>query len=246
MPATPAWLAVVEAALNRWIGESARAGAHARRLEGTALQINVQGLTAVRLGVWHGRLALTATGNLMAGSKTIADATTANAAIADATLADTNIADASVADATIANATVSGSPFALLRMLRGSARAGDGPHRGAPKAAPQIRGDAEVANLYRELLSLARPDLEEEISRILGDLAARRLSQFAKRTLSWARHARRAAGENLAEYWQEESRDLVNKTELDEFLHGVDALRETADRIEARLARLERRWKATP
>ena len=51
------------------------------------------------------------------------------------------------------------------------------------------------------------------------------------------------AGENIAEYLQEESRDLVNKTELEEFLRGVDELRETADRIEARLGHLERRLK---
>ena len=49
------------------------------------------------------------------------------------------------------------------------------------------------------------------------------------------------AGENIAEYLQEESRDLVNKTELEEFLRGVDELRETADRIEVRLGHLERR-----
>ena len=43
--------------------------------------------------------------------------------------------------------------------------------------------------------------------------------------------------------WQseEEGRDLVNRTELEEFLRGVDELRETADRIDARLGRLERR-----
>jgi ubiquinone biosynthesis protein UbiJ len=35
----------------------------------------------------------------------------------------------------------------------------------------------------------------------------------------------------------------VNRTELEEFLRGVDALRETADRIDARLARLEQRLK---
>jgi len=47
----------------------------------------------------------------------------------------------------------------------------------------------------------------------------------------------------IAEYLQEEGRDLVNKTELEEFLRGVDELRETADRIEARLGRLEQRVK---
>jgi ubiquinone biosynthesis protein UbiJ len=45
----------------------------------------------------------------------------------------------------------------------------------------------------------------------------------------------------LSEYLQEESRDLVSKPELEEFLVEVDQLRETADRVEARIARLERR-----
>jgi ubiquinone biosynthesis accessory factor UbiJ len=69
------------------------------------------------------------------------------------------------------------------------------------------------------------------------------VSLFARRALELARQARRTAGENIAEYLQEEGRDLVNRTELEEFLHGVDSLRETADRIEARLVRLEQRLK---
>ena len=90
---------------------------------------------------------------------------------------------------------------------------------------------------------LARPDPEEELSRWIGDFPARRVSLFARRALELARRARRTAGENIAEYLQEEGRDLVNRTELDEFLRGVDELRETADRIEARLGRLEQRLK---
>ena len=90
---------------------------------------------------------------------------------------------------------------------------------------------------------LARPDPEEELSRWIGDFPARRVSLFARRALEFARRARRTAGENIAEYLQEEGRDLVNRTELDEFLRGVDELRETFDRIEARLGRLEQRLK---
>jgi ubiquinone biosynthesis protein UbiJ len=48
---------------------------------------------------------------------------------------------------------------------------------------------------------------------------------------------------NIAEYLQEEGRDLVNGTELEEFLRGVDELRDAADRIGARLGRLESRLK---
>lgn len=135
-----------------------------------------------------------------------------------------------------ADATISGSPLALLRLARGGAPRGDA-------AAAQIRGDAEIANQYRQLFAVAGPDMEEELSRIVGDLPARRLSQFARETFDWLRHARRTMGANIAEYLQEESRDLVNKTELEEFLRGVDGLREAADRIEARLARLEQRIK---
>jgi ubiquinone biosynthesis protein UbiJ len=87
--------------------------------------------------------------------------------------------------------------------------------------------------------------MEEELSRLVGDLPARRLSLLAKRVLAWAGNARRTAGENIAEYLQEESRDLVNKTELEEFLQGVDAARETFDRVEARLALIEQRLKGS-
>ena len=90
---------------------------------------------------------------------------------------------------------------------------------------------------------MARPDFEEELSRLIGDVPARALSQFAAKTVEWAARARRTAGENIAEYLQEESRDLVNKPELDEFLQGVDMVRETADRVDARIARLEQRLK---
>jgi len=78
------------------------------------------------------------------------------------------------------------------------------------------------------------------LSRWIGDMPARRLAQVAKSVRSWARRARRTAGENIAEYLQEEGRDLVTKTELEEFLRGVDNVREAVDRIEARLERIER------
>jgi ubiquinone biosynthesis protein UbiJ len=201
MPATAAWLASAEALLNRCIGASAQATDLARRLEGTSLQVDIEGIARIRASTDHGRLVLLAP------------------------------------DDSVADATISGSPPALLQLFKGGARRQPG------KPAAQIRGDAEIANRYRELFMLARPDPEEELSRWIGDFPARRLSQLAERALHFARHLRRTAGENIAEYLQEEGRDLVNKTELEEFLHGVDELRETADRIESRLGRLEARLK---
>jgi ubiquinone biosynthesis protein UbiJ len=141
--------------------------------------------------------------------------------------------EAAAADAMQAAAVISGSAPALLQMLRAAQPAPN-------KPSVHVRGDAEIANLYRELFAAARPDMEEELSRWIGDLPARRLAQIAKSVRSWARRARRTAGENIAEYLQEEGRDLVTRTELEEFLHGVDNVREAVDRIEARLGRIEK------
>jgi len=136
-----------------------------------------------------------------------------------------------------ADVVIAGSLLALLDLF---ARREDS---AAPRLAErvEITGDAEIAARYRDLLELARPDWEEELSRLIGDLPARRLSLAARAALSWARGFARTAGANVAEYLQEESRALVSKPEVEEFLASVDELRETADRVEARLARLERR-----
>jgi ubiquinone biosynthesis protein UbiJ len=228
MPGTPAWLASAEAMLNRCIGDSAQAAALARTLEGTSLAVEVTAITRIRAAVSGGRL------NLLTGDELGA----AHAAAVAATAADAGAPGKSVA-APAANATISGSLPALLQLFNGTRDA-----KGAvPGRAAQIRGDAEIANRYRELFLLARPDPEEELSRWIGDFPARRLSQFAARALEAARRVRRTAGENIAEYLQEEGRDLVNKTELEEFLRGVDSLRDTADRIDARLKHLEQRIK---
>ena len=206
MPATPAWLAAIEALLNRGIGSSLEAGILARRLDGSALHIEVVGLTAVRASIMGSRLALSAPGDPASERS---------------------------------DATITGSPSALLHLARG------GTDRRAKFEPAQVRGDGEIADSYRRLFALAAPDPEEELSRIVGDLPARRLSQLAKHVVAWARGARRTAGENVAEYLQEESRDLVNKPEFEEFLQGVDELREIADRVEARLSRLEQRLKGS-
>jgi len=204
MTATSAWLASAEAAFNRNIAASAYAAALTKRLDGTSLQIEVDGITRVRALCFGGRLAL------LGGDDTPADA------------------------------VISGSAPALLQMLKGGASSA------AVRSAVQIRGDAEIANSYRELFTAARPDLEEELSRWVGDMPARHLSQLAKSVRTWARRARRTAGENIAEYLQEEGRDLVTKTEMEEFLRGVDGVREGVDRLEARLKGLEQRAKGGP
>ena len=134
-----------------------------------------------------------------------------------------------------ADATISGTPMALLALAGPRA---EGTIRGG---GVRIEGDAEVAQHFRELLAEAQPDFEEELSRVIGDVAARQVANFARGLLDWGRKASGSFAGSVAEFLQEEGRDLPTRTEVDEFLAGVDRLRDDAERLEARLARLEAR-----
>ena len=104
-----------------------------------------------------------------------------------------------------------------------------------------ISGDAELAQKFRELAALLTPDVEEELSLLIGDVAAHRLGTLARGGRRWARRAAHTTLANLAEYLAHERRDLVPRNEGEQFLRGVDALREGVDRLQARLELLARR-----
>jgi ubiquinone biosynthesis accessory factor UbiJ len=133
------------------------------------------------------------------------------------------------------NATLSGTPLSLLRM------AGPAPETALRTGSVHIHGDAEIAQTFSELLKQARPDLEEELSRVIGDVAAHQVGNVARSALGFARRAADTFAQNVSEYLQEEGRDAPSRTESDEFIAGVDKLRDDVDRFEARLALLERK-----
>ena len=68
--------------------------------------------------------------------------------------------------AAAAEAEIAGGPLSLLAL------AGDAPEAVLQRGDVQIRGDAELAQKFRELAMLLRPDLEEELSKVIGDVPA--------------------------------------------------------------------------
>lgn len=133
------------------------------------------------------------------------------------------------------HATLSGTPLSLLRM------AGPAPEAAIRAGSVHIHGDAEVAQTFSELLKHAQPDLEEELSRVIGDVAAHQVGSVARAALGFARKAADTFAQNVSEYLQEEGRDAPSRTEAEEFISGVDKLRDDVDRFEARLTLLERK-----
>lgn len=134
-----------------------------------------------------------------------------------------------------ADATITGTPLGMNRLL--------GPDPQAPirEGVVAIRGDGEVAEQFRELLRLARPDLEEELSRIIGDAAAHQFGNAVRNLTHWGDKAAHSFARSVSEYLREERRDLPTRTETNEFLAQVDALSNDLARAEARAARLRKR-----
>ena len=104
----------------------------------------------------------------------------------------------------------------------------------------EMTGDVLLAEKFQQLLHFAKPDIEEELSGIVGDAAAYRLGEFARSVGKWSVQARDTMTDNIREYLQEESRDLPSRYEVDRFTADVDALRDDVDRLAARIRRLEK------
>ena len=88
------------------------------------------------------------------------------------------------------------------------------------------------------VLELARPDLEEELARLTGDVIAHETVRVARSGRAWAHRALDALTLNTAEYLQEESRDLPARHEAEGFFRDVEQIRDDVERAVARAQRL--------
>ncbi len=129
---------------------------------------------------------------------------------------------------------ITGSLLTLAKM------ASTGSERAIRTGELDLSGDAGTAKAFQDLLAYAKPDIEEELSTLIGDVAAHQLGEVARGISDWAREARSTMGTNIREYLQEESRDLPSRYEVDRFANQVDTLRDDVARLDARLGRLEK------
>src|SRR5207344_62755 len=115
-----------------------------------------------------------------------------------------------------------------------AALAGSHPEEVIQRGNVGIRGDAEVAQKFRELAMLLKPDVEEELSRLIGDSPAHQTLRLVRLATGFGRRAAQTGVRNVAEYLAHERGDLVPRAEAEDFYRGVERLREDLDRIEAR------------
>jgi len=131
------------------------------------------------------------------------------------------------------DAAISGSLMSL------AALAGTHPEDVIQRGDVTIRGDAELAQKFRELAMLLRPDVEEELSRLVGDTPAHQAMRLARMAVGFGRRTVKTGVRNMAEYLAHESGDLVPRAEAEDFYRGVERLREDLDRLDARARIIE-------
>ena len=137
-------------------------------------------------------------------------------------------------DAASATATLRGTPLDLLRLLNA------GGVSDVQRTRAELKGDLQVAERYAQLLRLARPDLEGEAAKWLGDVPAHALGEVVRGAGAWLERAAAALRMNAAEYLQEESRAMPAPLEARAFYGDVERMRDDVERVAARLTRLER------
>lgn len=140
--------------------------------------------------------------------------------------------------AATATTRISGTPLGLWSLL------GSDASTNLQRGAARISGDAELAQKFRELARLLRPDLEEELALAIGDTPAHRIARLTRGIADWTRRAADTATRNLAEYLAHERGDLVSQPEGRQLLEGIDVLRDDVERLEARLELLSQRLHA--
>ena len=101
-----------------------------------------------------------------------------------------------------------------------------------------LTGDLEAAQRFQRLLKFARPDIEEQLSTIVGDTAAHQIGKAAKGIGRWGSEVSQTMQANVREYLQEESRDLPSRYEVERLAGEIDTLRDDVDRLAARVTRL--------
>lgn len=104
--------------------------------------------------------------------------------------------------------------------------------------AARIEGSAEFAETLGFVIRNLRWDAEEDLSNLIGDIAAHRLVKGGQELAARQRQATQNFAANLAEYFTEEQPLIARQTDIASFSAEIDRLRDDVARLDKRLQRL--------
>ena len=103
-----------------------------------------------------------------------------------------------------------------------------------------VEGDTGFASTISKVAANLRWDVEEDLSRIVGDIAAHRMAEAGRSAAAWPKQAATSLAANVAEYITEEKHLLVTPLRAAEFARDVDELRDAVERLDKRIEFLQR------
>lgn len=127
------------------------------------------------------------------------------------------------------DATIIIAPSLLLRLIAKDDTA---------KLQIKVEGDTGLATAMAKVLDHMRWDYESDLSKLIGDVPAYKISEFGRNTSNTIKQTGVNIASMLTEYWQEEKPMLAKKRHIEQFNTDVDDLRAGVERLEKRLQKL--------
>ena len=121
------------------------------------------------------------------------------------------------------------SPQLIPRLIRGDESA---------FSEVSFSGDSEFAATLSTIARNIEWDVEEDLSKAVGDIAAHRFVGIVKTMGEWQLDTKARLTENLAEYLTEEKHAFIPQRCLETLATDNESLRDDVARLEARLAKL--------
>lgn len=128
-----------------------------------------------------------------------------------------------------ADATLSILPTLLPRLLA---------HEESAYDAIDISGDTAFAEDLITIGKHLKPNFEQELGRIFGDVPAHRIVQAGETIFQWHINLVNNISESLGEYWQEEHPMIAKENEVKRFSHQIEELERDVNQIETRINRI--------
>jgi ubiquinone biosynthesis protein UbiJ len=113
----------------------------------------------------------------------------------------------------------------------------------AAMAQVDLAGPVDLASTVQLLFRELAWDAEEDLSKLVGDVLARRIVGAARDFLAWQKDAASRLAQNFAEYLTYEQPLLAQGQEATSLRRSLEALNEDCARLERRLEQLEARTK---
>jgi ubiquinone biosynthesis accessory factor UbiJ len=110
----------------------------------------------------------------------------------------------------------------------------------AAKMCIKIEGDTHLASELSKILQHMRWDIEEDMSKLVGDIPANKIASLTKKTATMSKEQAINLAEMLTEYWQEEKPILAKKWQVEQFNADVDTVRSDFARLEKKLEKLKK------